>query len=42
MTKIIKTYFLSPAPEALGLWRNISKDKFLKSYNKSDEIYDQI
>ena len=25
-----------------SLWQNISKDKFLKSYNKSDAIYDQI
>ena len=25
-----------------NLWRDIAKDKFSKSYNKSDEIYDQI
>lgn len=25
-----------------NLWRRASKDKFLKSYNKSDAIYDQI
>ena len=25
-----------------SLWQNISKDKFLEFYNKSDAIYDQI
>ena len=25
-----------------SLWRDASKTKFLKSYSKSDEIYDQI
>lgn len=25
-----------------SLWQNASKDKFLKSYNESDAIYDQI
>jgi len=25
-----------------SLWRNASKNKFLKSFNKSDAIYDQI
>jgi hypothetical protein len=25
-----------------SLWQNASKEKFLKSYNKSDAIYDQI
>lgn len=24
------------------LWKNAAKDKFFKSYSKSDEIYDQI
>lgn len=28
--------------EEKKIWRNFSKDKFLKSYNKSDAIYDQI
>ncbi|MCX6752443.1 MAG: hypothetical protein NTZ87_02990 [Candidatus Nomurabacteria bacterium] len=28
--------------DTLDAWRNFSKDKFLKSYNKSDAIYDQI
>lgn len=25
-----------------NLWKNAAKDKFFKSYSKSDEIYDQI
>ena len=25
-----------------SLWQNSSKNKFLKSYNKSDAVYDQI
>ena len=25
-----------------SLWQNASRDKFFKSYNKSDAIYDQI
>ena len=25
-----------------GLWQNASKEKFFRSYKKSDEIYDQI
>lgn len=25
-----------------SLWQNASKNKFLKSYSKSDEVYDQI
>ena len=28
--------------EEKKVWENISKNKFLKSYNKSDEIYNQI
>jgi len=28
--------------EQEGLWHDAAKNKFIKSYNKSDTIYDQI
>ena len=34
--------YLKITNEHENIWMNASKDKFLKSYNKSDAVYDQI
>lgn len=34
--------YLKITGEHEKIWMNTSKDKFLKSYNKPDSIYDQI
>ena len=38
--KLLKYIVIDEGHESL--WKQASKDKFLKSYNKSDSIYDQI
>jgi len=34
--------YIVVSKEHESLWQDASKDKFFKSYNKSDAIYDQI
>ena len=34
--------YLKITGEDKNLWRKISKDKFFKSYSKSEMVYDQI
>jgi hypothetical protein len=34
--------YLKITDEHENIWMNAAKDKFLKSYNKTDSIYDQI
>lgn len=34
--------YITSNEEYEDLWKNTAKNKFLKSYNKSDSIYDKI